>query len=414
MTTSPRRRLGALRAATHQTAVARTRPRALVLLAAVLALLGPVATSTAAAPGQVSPRSSTTAPGHLESARPISLKSYPGTRAWHVLYRSTGATGRPDTVSGTVIAPANASASTAIVGYAPGTLGLADRCAMSRNLEADHLGEPYFVQKYTSLGYAVAITDYEGLGTPGKHTYNVGRSEGHAVLDVVRAAQHLPGSNLSPRAPVSLAGYSQGGFASGWAVQIASHYAPEIDLRGASVGAPPADLRRNIDFLDGTRYFGLELAAIYGLDAAYPSLHLEQYLNAKGRAAFQKIGTQCDDELVVRSDGSPVEWAGHELSEYTTRAFLGRADWRARMKQSSLGRRAPHVPVLLYNSKVDDIVPFETVSALRSRWCRRGADVTFYAPKKTGGHGLTGFAMAGVATGWTSARLLGLPVQHNC
>ena len=37
----------------------------------------------------------------------------------------------------------------------------------------------------------------EGLGTPGQHTYEVGRSQGKAVLDVARAATRLSGTGLS-------------------------------------------------------------------------------------------------------------------------------------------------------------------------------------------------------------------------
>ncbi len=353
--------------------------------------------------------SSTTGPraGDLISAKPLHLSSYPNTSAWSVTYRSTSTTGKPNTVSGSVIAPTHANAKTPIVAYAPGTLGLGDKCAQSRNLDADLNSEKSYIQKYTALGYAVAITDYEGLGTPGEHTYNVGRSEGHAVLDVVRAALHLPGSNLSATAPVAVVGYSQGGFAAGWTAELAPTYAPEINLKGAAAGGPPADLAANLRYLDGAEYAGLEFAAIAGQNAAYPALHLEHYLNAKGRAMFTKISTECIDTLGTDVNNTKSKWAGHKLSEYTTSNFLDRPDWRASVRKSLLGTMTPRVPVLLYNSPTDDIVPFAPAARLRDTWRRNGADVTFYAPD-TGSHGITGFNMAGVATGWISARLLGL------
>ncbi|MFB7994409.1 hypothetical protein ACFC4G_16525 [Streptomyces sp. NPDC056002] len=34
-------------------------------------------------------------------------------------------------------------------------------------------------------------TNYEGLGTDGKHTYVPGRSEAHATADIERAARRL-------------------------------------------------------------------------------------------------------------------------------------------------------------------------------------------------------------------------------
>lgn len=342
--------------------------------------------------------------GGLTGAERISLRSYPGTRAWRITYRSTTSTGTPDVVSGAVIAPEGARANTPIVGYAPGTLGLGDQCAQSRNLDASFNpgpSEKEFIQRYTTLGYAVAITDYQGLGTPGGYPYDVGRSEGHALLDVLRAAAHLPGSNLSPAAPVAMVGYSQGGLATGWAAQLAPTYAPELNLKGAAVGAPPADLNANVRFLDGADYAGLVLATAYGLDVAYPELHLERHLNAKGRAAFADLADDCVAALHDK-------WAGHKLSEYTTEDILARPDWQARLTQESLGGGTPTTPVLLYTSKADDIVPYDATAKLAASWRRGGADVTLYAPD-TGGHGETGFAMLTVTNGWIAARLLGLP-----
>ena len=40
-----------------------------------------------------------------------------------------------------------------------------------------------------------AATDYEGLGTPGRHPYIVGESEARGTLDIVRAAQQLERSH---------------------------------------------------------------------------------------------------------------------------------------------------------------------------------------------------------------------------
>ena len=403
------RRAGAGPAVRRAPALAAAAVAAVAALAAT-GCAAPAAGGTPASPGAAqggAPR-----PGDLVSAAGLSLRSYPGTQAWRITYRSTTSTGAPDTVSGAVIAPASATAATPIIGYAPGTLGLGDQCAQSGNLDIDtagsKAGERVFIQRYTSLGYAVAITDYEGLGTPGPHPYMAGRSEGRALLDVVRAAARLPGSRLSPAAPVAVVGYSQGGLAAGWAAELAPTYAPELRLTGAAVGAPPADGYANVRYLDGTRYAGLVLAAVYGWDAAYPELDLERSLNAAGRTAFADLADDCVLDLIPPGP----KWAGRRLSEYTTGNVLDRPDWRARMAEESLGHGTPTVPVLLYGSPTDDIVPFATVAALSDTWRRRGADVTFQAPA-IGDHATTGLVMAPVVTGWITARLLGLPTAKG-
>ena len=388
--------------------------RRILVQAAALALTV-VAVGGCTAPQDSAPQAPATivdrgAPGagELTSAHRLSLHSYPGNKAWRITYRSTTSTGTADVVSGAVIAPAGARAGTPIIGYAPGTLGLGDQCAQSRNLDLSlnpGPSEKELIQRYTALGYAVAITDYQGLGTPGGYPYDVGRSEGHALLDVLRAATHLPGSNLSPAAPVAMVGYSQGGLATGWAAQLAAGYAPELHLKGAAVGAPPADLNANVKFLDGADYAGLVLATAYGQDIAYPELHLKRYLNAKGRTAFAALAHECVAELHEK-------WAHHKLSEYTTEDIFARPDWQARLRQESLGSGTPTMPVLLYTSKADDIVPYATTAKLAGTWQRDGADVTFYSPN-TGGHGQTALAMAAVTNGWIAARLLGLPTTST-
>jgi hypothetical protein len=67
----------------------------------------------------------------------------------------------------------------------------------------------------------------------------IGRSQGSALLDAVRAARGLPAAGLSTNSPVGLYGYSQGGGASGWAAQIQPDYAPELSRSGVVAGGTP-------------------------------------------------------------------------------------------------------------------------------------------------------------------------------
>ena len=76
------------------------------------------------------------------------------------------------------------------------TTGVADICAPSRDYVGSpaNTGESYInddLNAWLRAGYAVVRTDYEGLGTPGKHPYLIGTSEGHSVLDIVAAARQL-------------------------------------------------------------------------------------------------------------------------------------------------------------------------------------------------------------------------------
>ena len=130
-----------------------------------------------------------------------------------------------------------------VISYAHGTTGSADACAPSRGYDTRGIVSYAYplLRRWLKAGYAVVRTDYDGLGTPGVHTYVVGRSEGRAVLDVVRAAQRL-GAGPTAASPVGFYGYSQGGGGAAQAAQLAASYAPELQVKGTAAGGIPADM----------------------------------------------------------------------------------------------------------------------------------------------------------------------------
>ncbi|MBO0512863.1 lipase family protein, partial [Streptomyces beijiangensis] len=185
--------------------------------------------------------------GDVVSSAPTAFHPLPlqptNTSAWHITYRSTSATGAPNVVSGTVIVPRDGrKGPRPLVTYAVGTVGLGDRCAPSANFPTGTAVEATLINQVVQKGWAVAVTDYEGLGTPGDHTYAVGRSEGHAMLDAARAAQRLGIPGVTAASQVGIMGYSQGGQASSWAAELHDSYAPELKVVGTVTGGVPADL----------------------------------------------------------------------------------------------------------------------------------------------------------------------------
>ena len=96
--------------------------------------------------------------------------------------------------------------------------GLGDQCAPSKEIAAGDFDEQFAVSNLLDRGWAVVITDYPGLGTPGAEAYNVGIPEGYAVS--TRAGRHpAVRAGLSAGAPMAIEGYSQGGGAADWAAQ---------------------------------------------------------------------------------------------------------------------------------------------------------------------------------------------------
>lgn len=330
-----------------------------------------------------------------------------------VLYRSTGATGAANAVSGTVYVPTfpwTGGGSRPIVGFAPGTQGTGDPCAPSQTLPQGTNYELTTVNALLDEGWAVAVTDYEGMGTPGNPTYIVKDAEAHAVLDMVRAAQRIPSSGVTATSPVGLFGYSQGGQATAAAAEIEASYAPELDVRGVVSGAAPSELRAVSAHLDGdgNQFFTFLALAALGLDTAYGELDLESYLNAEGQALFDQATT---GDGVCLGDGLALG-AGKHISDLTTSNPLTTPAWLARLDQQRLGTSAPAAPVFAYHGSNDQVIPFAQTTALVSAWCGRGARVVFrsYPVDHLGG------VTAGTADGsdFLAARFAGQPLPATC
>ena len=327
--------------------------------------------------------------------------------AWRVLYRSTSATGKPIAVSGMVLVPdAPVSGKRPLVGYSVGTRGMADRCAPSRNIPGGEEPEANTIRDLLDHGWAVSVTDWEGLGTPGDHTYVVGRAEGQAVLDGIRAARKLEEAALPADGPLALMGYSQGGHSTSWAAQVQPRYAPELRLSGAAAGAVPSDLKRAADNIDGGVAAGLVLYAAIGMDTAYPELQLERYLNDEGRQAVEEIRDTC----VL--DGTVFKFGFRQSREYTTTDVPALPAWNARLTQNGVGAIAPDAPMFLYHARRDELIPYELSEELRARWCRRGVNVTLVETQGAD-HSVTGTSLGNpVAIDWLAERFAsGPPVQ---
>jgi fermentation-respiration switch protein FrsA (DUF1100 family) len=371
-----------------------------------LSLISPPRRRVPGTPGFYEPPSPLGAgePGEIIRAEPMDAYLFPGVRlrakAWRVLYRSAGALGEPTAVSGTVLIPTNRARSPRpLVGYAIGTHGIGDVAAPSRLLSRGLDWEAGLIASVLAHGYAVAVTDYQGLGTPGDHTYMVGRVLGQNVLDSMRAARALAPEQLPLAGPAGIIGYSEGGTAAAWAAQLQPTYAREIPLAGVAAGAAPADMETCVGALDG-RFFSFFIAyGGIGYAAAYPELDLDPYLTARGRAGIEGLR----NSTVLQAAMSDARFITAE--ELTSPNVLALPQWRKRLRENRLGRISPETPVLLHHARRDQIVSFEQSRALLDSWRDLGADVRMYVTR--GGFDHISGAVAGmpIALDWLSRRI---------
>ena len=209
---------------------------AIVLAALVLVSCGTTTSNTFSTSFYNTPSSiPSSAPGTILRFETMNAP-FPESQAWRVLYTSTGINGETIAVSGMVFAPAGPipPGGRPVVSWAHPTTGIDDQCAPSRS------PKPYDdvqgLADFLNLGWVVVATDYQGLGTDGMHPYLVGASEAQGTIDIVRAARNLNETGASSNYFVF--GHSQGGQAALFAGQMASTYAPELQLLGVAAAAP--------------------------------------------------------------------------------------------------------------------------------------------------------------------------------
>jgi fermentation-respiration switch protein FrsA (DUF1100 family) len=346
-------------------------------------------------------------PGELLRAEPMDAYLVPGVRlrarAWRILYRSTGAVGEPTVVSGTVLLPGARRRRDAralpLIGHAIGTHGIGDAAAPSRLLARGLDWEAALMAQLLARGWAVAVTDYQGLGTPGDHAYMVGRALGPNVLDAMRAARELVPDELPADGRAAVIGYSEGGAAAAWAAQLQPTYAPDMPLVGVAAGAAAADLESATPNLDGSFFSFFIAYGGIGYAAAYPELDLDPYLTPKAREGIDALR----NSTVLQAMLHGPKFA--HATDLTNPNVLELPDWVARLRENKLGTIAPAAPVLLHHARRDQIVSFKHSVTLGEDWERLGADVRLYVTKGGVDHISGAFAGTPIAIDWLSRRL---------
>ena len=289
----------------------------------------------------------------------------------------------------------------------------------SSGLDVAFESEEGFIATMVARGFAVVVTDYDGLGTPGVHTYVNRVAEGQAVLDAARAAMRLPATSLNPHGPVAFWGYSQGGGASASAVELAPSYAPELDVVGAYAGAPPADLAELMPYADGSALVGAVGYAINGFIAAYPEAEaaIRDKLTIYGEDLLNKTQNQCIGETILT-------FAFHHLQEYFTEdpaQVIHEPPLAGLFDLQRIGRDKPNAPVFIDINRYDPLVPWTAANQLGRDWCALGADIQFWTNEQPPflnklviNHGLTWLVDGERGMRWIADRFNDLPTTPNC
>jgi alpha-beta hydrolase superfamily lysophospholipase len=327
-----------------------------------------------------------------------------GGTAYRVMYASESVQGEPIAVTGEVAIPTGTPPAEGwkLLSVAHGTTGIADDCAPSKESGDSYLA---LASSAVQSGYAVAISDYEGLGTPGVHPYLVGESEGRGVVDAAITAHQLPDAKVSKR--YAIWGYSQGGHGAAWADQIAADWAPDLDLLGTVAGAPPSEMKTIVSALGSTgASTGFFFMIIAGYHQAYPELDVHEILTDAGVKVLDQVDSSCD--AIGKAVGD------QPMSSLVQKDFASAEDWTKVLDENDPGRVRVDAPLLILHSGQDDLVPAALSQLMFNRMCENGWTVERRVYNKGQGHG--GAVPDAVKDGmaWIGDLFAGKPAKSTC
>jgi hypothetical protein len=342
-------------------------------------------------------------PGELVWSRVLSANGFVTTHL--VLYRSTGARGKPVMVSGRVYEPAAPEPPEGrdVVAWAEGTTGLTDGCAPSR------IGSvPPALADLIAAGHAVVATDFEGLGTPGPHAYLNAPSEAQSMLDAVRTVAEL---GVGATGRVVAYGGSRGGHAA-IATAERSTYAPDVTVIGAvGLGAgvvEPTDAGQ-IDPLVLSPYRSFLMMSLratqqlYGSSNAAVKALLDHYLTPTGKVELPNADG-CNNPVIPYFS----TFAPSTLFKLAPRPTIT-ATADSLRQLGTVGTIGTVAPIVLMSGTSDPIVSPAMVDSWHAWACAGNAPIEkrWYP----GGHYPT--PTADIAA-WIADRFAGAPPGDSC
>ena len=318
-------------------------------------------------------------------------------QAYRILYAGLGYHGGPRDVTGIALVPdvPVPPEGLPIVGYAHGTTGLGDSAAPSQvgftRLEREHIA------RWLAAGFIVAVTDYEGLSTPGPHPYLNGEAVADDVVDAVRASRQL---GVPTTGGWVVAGFSQGGHAALFVGLMATRYAPELDFRGTVSLAPPVHMPLLVQTAtaDGSRQVSILTSYLLaGLPISHPDFDPRALLTDEGDRLVDLAATAPLVEVLKAGRGLTNDHVG-------TTNLDGREGLDALLDTCRVPVTRFDRPVLVAAGSADEVVPLEVVEQFVDDLRAAGTDVE-YVRHEGANHGAVLTADVDALTSWATALL---------
>lgn len=315
-------------------------------------------------------------------------------KVYRIMYLSRSVPGKAIAVTGTAVVPKTVAPADGrdLITLSHGTTGVADECAPSK---APGGGELSLLAPLVDKGFLVAESDYEGLGTPGRHPYLVGVSEGRSVLDAALAVGSLPDAEAGKQ--VAIAGYSQGGHGALWADQLAQAWTPDLDVVGTFAGAPASEIDVILKAAPQLPIAGFAYMLIAGIAAAYPDADPATFLTPNGLTKLDLVDKGCAGEVISA-------FAGIKPAALIRPDGPSSDPWARIATEDNAGQAKTPDPTLIIQSQADDLVPIAFSDILQKRMCANGQLVERRVLTDGQGHSAAAVPAYQQAVPWLEAR----------
>lgn len=326
-----------------------------------------------------------------------------------IVYRSTsGIDDSPTEVSGVVAIPPGQppKGGWPIISFGHGTTGVLNKCAPSRFPTLP--GNGFMMQAMVLNGFAVTMTDYQGLGVPGYyHPFLDAKTFGNNMIDAVRAAKRV-GADLSNQWVAF--GHSLGGMAAWAAADRAGTYGQGLDLMGTLAMAPAADMAGLADAAwNGTLTADQRVAMVFVLQSlswSHPDLDLDRYRRGYTAEHWDQLldclPPNLDDILTVRS-----KMTNADLKPETP---VDRDRLRDLLAQMALPQNKLTTPMMVVYGTQDTLVDLPWFEQAVSRACAQGDRIQI---EKSIGQGHSDLDSS-YGLPWLRDRLTGQEIPDSC
>lgn len=264
-----------------------------------------------------------------------------------------------------------------VIVYGPGSTGLADRCAPSReNLARGNMGNyRNYIISQASQGYIVVMPNYEGLDNPNRNQHYFNRdSEARTMLSAAKAT-------LLSRSQVSLpiknnalffGGYSQGGHAAFSAADYADTYTPDLHVSGVYGHGPTTDI---IEFLRNNPNLAAYFVASYS--EYYPAIDPETLLEPEWIGYLERARNICVDEgFGINSTTMARVYAdAFEMALRRNSIAQDFPDIYAVFEENSAGTSFTNIPAMIVQGTGDPIVTNAAQGQFVDQLCQRNVAV---------------------------------------